>query len=317
MINKEKIKTFKDLIVWQEGHKLVLMIYKLTDNFPKKENYSLIDQMRRSTVSITSNIAEGFSRQYNKEGLQFYSIAKGSVTELENQLLIAKDVNYLTDNNRYNEMLEQINIVHRLLNAFISKTRSFYFPNFKLQTLNSEQSGATLIELMAAITIFTATLMVVMTVLIAVISSQRRSVNAINIENASYFVMETISKEIRTGRDFSCNNPSSAGDIDNCNELQFTNYHDDIIGYRLNGNQIEKICVTDNLPYGNCAAGVLTPENLNASYFKFDLYGIVQPDNKQPKITIVIKIETLASTPEPQKRDLKLQTTISSRQPDS
>ena len=125
MINKEKIKTFKDLIVWQEGHKLVLMIYKLTDNFPKKENYSLIDQMRRSTVSITSNIAEGFSRQYNKEGLQFYSIAKGSVTELENQLLIAKDVNYLTDNNRYNEMLEQINIVHRLLNAFISKTRSF------------------------------------------------------------------------------------------------------------------------------------------------------------------------------------------------
>ncbi|PIR80147.1 MAG: hypothetical protein COU25_01570 [Candidatus Levybacteria bacterium CG10_big_fil_rev_8_21_14_0_10_35_13] len=78
----KKIQSFTQLNVWKEAHKLVLLIYKTTDNFPKKETYSLTDQMRRCAISITSNIAEGFSRQGKKEKLQFYYVSKGSLTEL-------------------------------------------------------------------------------------------------------------------------------------------------------------------------------------------------------------------------------------------
>jgi hypothetical protein len=66
-----KIKSFTDLIAWKEGHKLVIIIYKTTEKFPQKEIFSLTDQMRRCAVSITSNIAEGFSRQGHKEKIQF------------------------------------------------------------------------------------------------------------------------------------------------------------------------------------------------------------------------------------------------------
>ena len=87
-----KIRRFTDLNAWKEGHKLVLMIYNFTKNFPKEEIFGLVSQMRRCSVSITSNIAEGFSRQSYKEKAQFYAISLGSVTELQNQLLIAKDI---------------------------------------------------------------------------------------------------------------------------------------------------------------------------------------------------------------------------------
>jgi four helix bundle protein len=78
--NTGKIITFKDLDVWKEGHKLVLNVYSITKPFPAEERFGLIDQMRRCSVSITSNIAEGFSRQGVKEKLQFYYMSKGSLT---------------------------------------------------------------------------------------------------------------------------------------------------------------------------------------------------------------------------------------------
>ncbi|MFZ2190432.1 MAG: four helix bundle protein, partial [Candidatus Magasanikiibacteriota bacterium] len=87
-----KIKKFTDLNAWKEGHKLVLQIYEITRNFSKEELFILVSQMKRCDVSITSNIAEGFGRQSYKEKIQFYFIALGSVTELQNQLLISKDV---------------------------------------------------------------------------------------------------------------------------------------------------------------------------------------------------------------------------------
>ena len=78
----ERIKSFTDLIAWQEAHKLALIVYKTTKKFPENEKFGLVSQMRRSAVSITSNIAEGFSRVSKKEKLQFYAIARGSLTEL-------------------------------------------------------------------------------------------------------------------------------------------------------------------------------------------------------------------------------------------
>lgn len=79
MNNNLKIQSFTNLIAWQKGHKLVLTVYTITKTFPTAETYSLVDQMRRCVISITSNIAEGFSRKSYKEKIQFYSIALGSI----------------------------------------------------------------------------------------------------------------------------------------------------------------------------------------------------------------------------------------------
>ena len=88
-MNTKKIKSFTDLIAWKEGHSLVLAIFKEIRKFPR-EGYSLRDQMGRCSISITSNMAEGFSRKSRKEKVQFYYMSLGSTTELQNQLFNCK-----------------------------------------------------------------------------------------------------------------------------------------------------------------------------------------------------------------------------------
>ena len=122
---KTKIKSFTDLDAWKQGHNLVLMIYKETKSFPKDELFGLISQLRRCAVSITSNIAEGFSRQTLKDKSHFYSMALGSVTELQNQILIAKDVNYI-DQKKFQEIAEQSIVVNKIINGLIKKTKTFF-----------------------------------------------------------------------------------------------------------------------------------------------------------------------------------------------
>jgi len=117
------IKNFTDLRVWQEAHGLVLLVYRLTKKFPRDEIFSLTSQLRRAVVSITSNIAEGFSRQSYSEKVQFYSLALGSLTEVQSQLFVARDVGYLSKT-EFDRGLEQSLAVHKLLNAFIKKTKS-------------------------------------------------------------------------------------------------------------------------------------------------------------------------------------------------
>ena len=92
-----KISTFRDLIVWQKGIELVKEVYKATRNFPQEELYGLTSQMRRAAVSIPSNIAEGFRKRFDKEQKQFFTIAQGSSAELETQIVIAKQLNYITE----------------------------------------------------------------------------------------------------------------------------------------------------------------------------------------------------------------------------
>lgn len=116
------IRSFSDLITWQEGHRLVVEIYKITDSFPHKETYSLTDQMRRSAASVTCNIAEGFGRQTSKDKTHFYYLAQGSLTELKNRLLIAKDVGYLTKTS-FASLADQANLTHKLLIGLIKKTK--------------------------------------------------------------------------------------------------------------------------------------------------------------------------------------------------
>jgi four helix bundle protein len=88
-------KTYKELDVWVKSRAFVKEVYLLTKDFPKDEMYGLTSQMRRSAVSIPSNIAEGYGRQYKKESIQFFHIARGSLYELETQLYIAADLSYL------------------------------------------------------------------------------------------------------------------------------------------------------------------------------------------------------------------------------
>ena len=102
---ESKIKTFKDLKVWQKGIELVKETYKVTQGFPVNEQYGLVSQMRRSAVSIPSNIAEGFRRQHSKEQKQFLRIALGSSAELETQIVISKELNYIDKNAEQNLMV--------------------------------------------------------------------------------------------------------------------------------------------------------------------------------------------------------------------
>lgn len=95
---------------------MLLMLYKETEIFPSKEIFGLTNQIRRAAVSVTSNIAEGFSRNSNKEKCQFYCMAQGSVTELQNQLLIARDVGYLAKD-KFMEMAKQTVIVNKLISG--------------------------------------------------------------------------------------------------------------------------------------------------------------------------------------------------------
>lgn len=126
-MNNKKIEHFKDLIAWQEGHKLVLLIYEATKLFPKEESYSLTSQMRRAAVSLTSNIAEGFGRHSYPEKIHFYYMAKGSLTELENQLQIAIDIVYIKEV-KAREIQAQILKCHELLHGLIRKSKSFVNP---------------------------------------------------------------------------------------------------------------------------------------------------------------------------------------------
>jgi len=123
MADKAKIKSFTDLNAWREGHKLVLMVYEATDKFPKKEIFCLVIQMRRAVISMTSNIAEGFSRQTGKEKYQFYSIAHGSLTEIQNQLLIARDLKYI-DLKEFSQIATQSAIVHKLITGLKKSIRN-------------------------------------------------------------------------------------------------------------------------------------------------------------------------------------------------
>ena len=117
------IRDFTDLLVWQKAHVLVVEIYKLVTKFPSYERYGLADQMRRAGVSITSNIAEGFGRQTLREKTQFYYMAKGSLTELRNQLYIARDVEYVEES-RVNTLLLIVEEVYKMLYGLIRSTRT-------------------------------------------------------------------------------------------------------------------------------------------------------------------------------------------------
>lgn len=127
MDQPSKIKDFTDLETWKKAHELALMIYKATEKFPKSEAFGLISQMQRAAISITSNIAEGFGRQTIKEKIQFYYQAQGSLTEVKNQLILSKDLNYIYAQ-EFDTIMDTLITSHKLLQGLLRKTKSFLNP---------------------------------------------------------------------------------------------------------------------------------------------------------------------------------------------
>ena len=115
--------SYKELIVWQKSFKLAVLVCQITRNFPKDELYGLVSQLRRCAVSIPSNIAEGYSRRRKLEFLQFLRIAYGSAAELETQLLLSKELGYLSGKS-YQTLNTLLVEVLKMLGSLIVKVKS-------------------------------------------------------------------------------------------------------------------------------------------------------------------------------------------------
>ena len=122
---------FENLDAWKEARKLVVAVYQLLDKFPNFEKYALCDQIRRSIVSVPSNLAEGSGRVSPKEQLHFYEISYGSLMESYNQLILAADLKYIS-NDELEAIQPQIDTVARMLNGLRSAIIK------KLSTINSK-----------------------------------------------------------------------------------------------------------------------------------------------------------------------------------
>ena len=121
---------YKKLKVWQESHNFTIDIYNITKNFPNNENYGLTSQIRRSTSSIPTNIAEGCGQLNNGNLVRFLGIAQGSAFETEYQLLLAKDLGYINET-EYNNLIKKIKSIIHMLIALIKSLK-----NLKLATRN-------------------------------------------------------------------------------------------------------------------------------------------------------------------------------------
>jgi len=122
------IKSFEELIIWQEARKFANNIYNLTKKYPQGEMYSLTSQMRRAAVSVMSNIAEGFDRRTTKEFISFLIIARASVSEVQNDLYISLDLNYINNEDfkiYYNHAQKIAKLINGLITYLKSQTESY------------------------------------------------------------------------------------------------------------------------------------------------------------------------------------------------
>ena len=125
------METHKDLRVWQQSIEMVTSIYMMTQSFPKEETFGLVSQLRRASVSVPSNIAEGYARGTDKEKLHFLRISSGSMSEVETQLLLSLNLGYI-DQEKYNELSEIVTSVWKQLNSLISSIKKRLTPQEQL-----------------------------------------------------------------------------------------------------------------------------------------------------------------------------------------
>ncbi len=118
------IKSYKDLLIWQKGIDIVTDLYQLVENFPKEELYALSSQLKRAAVSIPSNIAEGYGRNSTQSYIHFVSISRGSLFELETQLLVAQKLKFIKNEILFSNIMNQITEETKMINSFITKLES-------------------------------------------------------------------------------------------------------------------------------------------------------------------------------------------------
>lgn len=116
------IKSFTDLVAWQKTHMLVVAIYQMIRDFPKDEIFALTSQLCRATVSVTSNIAEGFGRRTRADRLHFYDMARVSLAEVQSQPLVARDVGYVSVNT-FDGLADKSVECHKILTGLINATK--------------------------------------------------------------------------------------------------------------------------------------------------------------------------------------------------
>ena len=119
-----EVKSYKDLLIWQKGIDIVINLYQLVEDFPKEEVYALSSQLKRASVSIPSNIAEGYGRNSTQSYIHFVSISRGSLFELETQLIIAKKLNFVKNESLLSELMNQITEESKMINSFLNKLES-------------------------------------------------------------------------------------------------------------------------------------------------------------------------------------------------
>ncbi|WP_298221795.1 four helix bundle protein [Flavobacterium sp.] len=116
------MSNYRNLLVWQKAMSLTTIIYQSTNQFPKEEIFGLTSQIRRASISIPSNIAEGYGRDSNKEYLRFLNFSISSLFELQTQLEIAKNITYLKET-EFNNLYEDSRELERMLVSFINKIK--------------------------------------------------------------------------------------------------------------------------------------------------------------------------------------------------
>jgi four helix bundle protein len=124
-----EISSYRDLDVWKQSRQLVKSVYQLTKTFPKDEQFGLTNQLRRAAISVPSNIAEGSGRNHSKDSIQFFFVARGSLYEIETQLILASDLEFISVN-QLDQVLEQVIRCKKLINGFINY--------FQKQTTNQQ-----------------------------------------------------------------------------------------------------------------------------------------------------------------------------------
>lgn len=117
------MKDFRELQIWQRSHQLTLAIYRATASFPREELYGLTSQLRRACSSISTNIAEGCGRQGDAELARFLQIAMGSASEVEYQLILGRDLEYLLLDD-YTKLNNELVEIKRMVNAFLQQLRA-------------------------------------------------------------------------------------------------------------------------------------------------------------------------------------------------
>lgn len=120
MVHSNKVRDYKDLDVWNRSMDLVVDVYDVVKSFPQEEQYSLVSQIKRSAISIPSNISEEALRNSKKELVRFFYIALGSASKLETQLLISKRLGYSTN---LDNLFSEITIIRKMLNSLVSSLK--------------------------------------------------------------------------------------------------------------------------------------------------------------------------------------------------